>query len=86
LRISGSLHARTWRNEKFAEFDSALMREGIGAIAGSENRHSWFCKFFRKNSDSLQLPQHFLYAYLNLNQLNHPKVSKFRFSPGQYAS
>src|SRR5258708_20971958 len=59
---------------------------GIGVIAGSENRHSLFCKFFRKNSDSLQLPQHSLYAYLNLNQLNHPKVSKFRFPPGQYAS
>jgi len=29
LRISGSLHARTWRNEKLAEFDSALMREEL---------------------------------------------------------
>jgi hypothetical protein len=57
-----------------------------GAIAGSENRLSLFCKFFRKNSDSLQFPQLFLYAYLNLNQLNHPKVSKFRFPPRQYAS
>jgi hypothetical protein len=47
---------------------------------------SLFCKFFRKNSDSLQFPRLSLYAYLNLNQLNHPEVSKFRFSPGQYGS
>jgi hypothetical protein len=63
----------------------ASYARGIGAIADSENRLSLFCKFFRKNSDSPQLPLLILYAYLNLNQLNHPKVSKFTSSPGQYA-
>ncbi|PYU80620.1 MAG: hypothetical protein DMG50_19465 [Acidobacteria bacterium] len=29
MRISGGLPARAWRNEKFAEFDSPLMREGL---------------------------------------------------------
>ena len=52
----------------------------------SENRLSLFCISFRENRHSPELPQHTLYAYLNLNQLNHPEVSKFRFLAGQYSS
>ena len=55
-------------------------------MGDSENRLSLFCKFFGENRHSPKFPQPTLYAYLNLNQLNHPEVSKFRFLAVQYGS
>src|SRR5260370_20157169 len=69
--------SRIWRNTKFAEFDPRLVL-AVDAIADSENRCSLFCKSFRENTDCAKFAQQTLYAYLNLNLLNPPEVSKFR--------